>query len=172
MWSKASRGALALALTGAAVWLYLVRGDDRPATAGTFPGFSAPTVVRIDMDRLKVERPRLPLGLRDIFAVVTPSPLPVVMSSREREVRPSPSSSVAPPPILSTTPFNLTFMGVVRVTGGSPVAVLLTAQKEILHGRVGDTLAGRYKIVEIQWESVVVQEILLGHTQTLHVGKR
>ena len=61
-------------------------------------------------------------------------------------------------------------MGVVKAENAPRIAVLMTEQKEILHGREGDVLAGRYKVVQIGLESVKVQEVASGQEQTIRIG--
>jgi hypothetical protein len=168
------RDAQALLLVVAVAALYLVRGHGHPspATAGVVPPSRAPALTRVDLDRLKVDRPLAPLGrIRgSIFATV--SPTPVTILPRDNPVDPPVRPSIPPLPTPSPTSINLKFMGVVTVTDGPRVAVFLTGQKEILHGCVGETLAGRYKIVDLKAESVDIQEIVLGRLQRIRIGGR
>jgi hypothetical protein len=172
---KNRRAMIALALLAAvAVWLLFFRGEDAPV-AGSAPSASrAPQVEEvpwINLDRLKAENPEVALGRRNIFSfgAAPPPPTPVPTEGPEDGV-PPPTMPDTPPPTPPPPAIALKFMGVVNVKNRPRIAVLLTEQKEILHGREGDVVAGRYKIVQIGLESVKVQEVVSGHEQTIRIG--
>lgn len=129
---------------------------------------NAEPVPWIDLDRLKVDRPKLPLGRRDIFQwVATPMPLPVtpVPAAEQTEdpsLTPTPTAPPPPPP-----PLPLKYIGVIQEKGKPKIAVLMSDQKEIMPGHEGDLLAGRYRIVKIGLESVEMEDVTTAQKQTI-----
>jgi hypothetical protein len=175
---KNRRAVIALALLAAvAVWLLFFRGDD-PPVAGSAPattsrsGPAAEDVPWINLDRLKADNPEVALGGRNIFSYgpVPPPPTPEPTEAPPDGGIPPSTMPDTPPPTPPPPAIPLKFMGVVKATNGPRIAVLMTEQKEILHGREGDVLAGRYKVVQIGLESIKVQEVVSGHEQTIRIG--
>jgi len=174
---KNRRALVVLALlTSVAVWLLFFRGSDAPP-AGSAPGAAsgaqrASDVPWINLARLSRENPAVSLGRRNLFVygpVIPPPtvPPPPTDVPPPTEMMPqTPGTPVPPPPVQ----INLKFIGVVKAENGPRIAVLMTEQKEILHGREGDVLAGRYKVVQIGLESVKVQEVVSGQEQTIRIG--
>ena len=64
----------------------------------------------------------------------------------------------------------LTFIGFVESPGIEGRVVVLTDGEDVFHGRVGDVLDGRYRIVGIGLESVDVERIDGRGTQTLRLS--
>jgi hypothetical protein len=144
--------------------------------AGPASRKSAEPVPWINLDRLKADRPVVALGKRrNPFQFVakpepTPPPTPPPPPGSggadgedgSEDEGPSPTPT-APPP----SPLPLRFFGVLEPKGQGKIAVILSEQKEILHGREGEVLGGRYKILKIGHESIDVQEVTTGHTERL-----
>lgn len=167
---------VAALLAGVAVWLWFFRGDTIPAAGGgpvaaTCTAAKGSDIPWINLDRLKAENPAVSLGTRNIFSYGAEAPPPTMPAdpteAPDAAVMSTPSG---PPPTAPPPPIALKFMGVVKAENGPRIAVLMTEQKEILHGREGDVLAGRYKVVQIGLESVKVQEVVSGHEQTIRIG--
>ena len=175
-----NRGALALlaVLIAVAIWFFFFRDSSAPApqAAAARPAAGRKTLelAWINVERLTAENPVVSLGRRNIFEYqATPPPLPPsTMPSEEVAMNTAPPTPPGPTPTPPPPPIQLKFMGVIKAKDGPRIAVLQTEQKEILHGREGDVLAGRYKIVEIKLESIDVQEVGSGHKQTLRIGGR
>jgi hypothetical protein len=172
-------GAL-LAVAVAALYFSL-RSDSPVAPAAA--GASAPSsragsdVPWIQLDRLKVPNPAMPLGHRNIFTYGPAAPVataPPVMTEvpPATDVPPVSLGPITPQPTPPPPPLNLKFMGIAQPDGGPKIALLLTEQKEILHGKEGDTLAGRYRIMKIGIEQVEIEEVTTGQKQTIRIGGR
>ena len=147
-------------------------GTTRAAAAGQGP--RGQEVPWIHLDRVKMrDRPLLPLGAtRNIFNFsVTPPP---AMSNGAGDGEgggphtPTPTAAPdTPTPPTPPPPLPLKYLGLVERKGEPKIAVLLSEQKEILHGREGDLLGGRYRVSKIGIESVDVQDVTTGHIQRL-----
>ncbi len=169
--------ALIVALLGFGVMQWRGATAPVPPRAGAPAGGTRGTVADvpwINLDRVKMQdRPLLPLGgTRNTFAFqVTPPPPPGEGAGPDGATGPNPTPT-APPDLTPTPPtppppLPLKYMGLVEVKGGAKIAVLLSEQKEILQGREGDLLGGRYRIAKIGIESVDVQDVTSGHIQRL-----
>jgi hypothetical protein len=161
---------LALAVVSLAVYEWHISGQPPMGLemgAVKAAGSTEP-VPWIDLERLKVDRPKLPLGRRDIFQwVPRPVPIPVTPVPVEQTVDPAtltPTPTAPPPPL---PPLPLKFIGMFQEKGKPKIAVLMSEQKEIMPGHEGDLLAGRYRIVKIGLESVDVEDVTTGQKQTI-----
>lgn len=177
---KDKRGLIVLvALVALAVWLLFFRDSGTPAVSSNSPAASArpagSAVPWINLERLDSKRPAVALGMRDVFKYgvrPAPTPLPAPPPGDETPtpyVPPTPMPTPMPTPV---PPMPLKFSGVVKQKTGPKIAILVTEQKEILYGREGETLAGRYRIVNIGLESIKVQDVTSGHEQTIRIGGR
>ena len=164
-------------LIAAAMWWIFFRGESvpaaGPASRPTARTSAANDVPWINLDRLKKEEAEeVTLGRRNIFEYrrMTPPPTPEPPERPPIEMAPPPMTPSGPPPTPVPPPPTLKFMGVAKAEDGPKIAVLMTEQKEILHGREGDVLAGRYKVVKIGLESVEIQEMTSGQKHTIRIG--
>jgi hypothetical protein len=165
-----------LLLATIAVWLLFFRGSDSPAVgAGSIP--TTPRSVTNDvpwihLERLKETGPGVELGRkRSVFEYkVVPPPVPVTRPPVAVVAQETPEQPMTPPPTPPPPPPNIKFMGVVNAENGPKIAVILTEQKEPLHGREGDVLAGRFKIVKIGLETLEIQDIASGQKHTIRIG--
>jgi hypothetical protein len=161
---------LALILAGG---IYLWRDSGLPPAVGAFAApapASGAKVAWVDLDRLKVERPTIVLGKRNIFGTVPPTPPPTPPPDPNvTPETPAPVTPTPPTPTPSPPPITLKFIGLVakETSKGSKIAILLSEQKEILHGREGDLLAGRYRIVKIGIESIDIEDVTTSNTQRI-----
>jgi hypothetical protein len=143
--------------------------------AGAAPraGAAPQPVPWINLDRLKAERPNVALGKkRNPFQFKqAPTPPPPVQTPEPVDDDPDgaggPDGPVPTPTAPPIPPLPLRFFGVLEPKGQGKIAVILSEQKEILHGREGEVLGGRYKILKIGHESLDIQEVTTGHTERL-----
>jgi hypothetical protein len=163
---------VALLFSGGA---YLWRASEQPLPEVGVPAAAAAgnaKIARIGLERLSEERPLVELGRRNPFkekptAPPTPPPTP----TRDPNA-PTPTDTPPPPPPPTPTdppppPIPLKYIGLVEPGSKKKVAVLLSDQKEILHGREGDVVAGRYRIVKIGIESIDIEDMTVSNTQRI-----
>jgi hypothetical protein len=138
-------------------------------------GAKAEQIPWIDLDRAKSsgEAPPLSRQKRNIFQFVMSAPPPSVadnggMPGMDPNApppadTPEPTPTPEPPP----PPMAIKFIGLLEPKGKSKIAVLMSEQKEVMHGREGDVLGGRYRIVKIGLESVDMQDVTTGQSQRI-----
>lgn len=125
----------------------------RGAQQTSKPGAIAP-VASVKLDRLTAarqgpsERERNPFRYQP--KVVPPPPKPVVVSTPDLTEAPRPAVPTGPPP---PPPIPLKFLGFVVRENGEKWAVLSDGKAQ-MHGREGDIVDGRYRIVKIGAESI------------------
>jgi hypothetical protein len=66
----------------------------------------------------------------------------------------------------------MTYIGNVQSPTGLQVAVFLTDKKTVLHGRVGEVVGSRVRVVKIGLESVDVEDLTSGRSQRLALAKK
>jgi hypothetical protein len=127
----------------------------------------------IDLDRVKQSSEAPPLGKRNPFIfVAVPQANPNQGGGPGDPAMPPPVDTPEPEPLTPTPtappePMLIKFIGLLQPEGGAKIAVLLSEQKEILHGREGDLLGGRYRIVKIGLESIDMQDVTTGQSQKI-----
>jgi hypothetical protein len=140
------------------------------------PGDRLSGIAWIQLDRLDLQnRPVLDLGNRDPFRFKpTPPPAPPPGMREDPngagympEGTPIPTDPPTPTPPTPPPPLPLKFIGMFEPKGKPKIAVLLSEQKEIMHGREGDLLGGRYRIQKIGLESVDVQDVTTSQVERL-----
>ncbi len=124
----------------------------RGAQQTTKPGAIAP-VAPVKLDVLTAERQGPSEKQRNPFRyqpkVEPPPPKPVAAPTPEVEAPKLPDRTGPPPP----PPIPLKFIGILERANGEKWAVLSDG-KVTMHGRDGDIVDGRYKIVKIGAESI------------------
>ena len=146
----------------------------QPADAGarTFP--------RLRLDRLVAERPRPPESARNPFRfgptteITTRRTPPHALPPGAHE-SPSggshPGTAAAPAtagpdaPAADATPLRL--IGVVEPPGSTGPVAVLTDERGVYHGGVGDAVEGRYRILSITQTSVELTDLMRGARITL-----
>jgi len=108
----------------------------------------------IGRDPSRLPEPPAPPPPPPTMAVATPAPLPV------------PTGPPPPPPL------NLTYLGNLQNNKGLKVAVFLTDKKVILHGREGEIVGSRVRVVKINIESVDVEDLSSGRGQRLALPRK
>jgi hypothetical protein len=162
--------ALLVLMAGVAVTaLTLGLGGDNPAETGAGPsnragqgaGQAVPDVPVVDLrlERLHEAREDLPESNRDPFRFRPAAPPPPPPRSaagpppgpRAPEFMPSPVPAGPPPP----PPIAIKFFGL-AVVGGQRVAAFRDERGNIFHGKEGDIIEGRYRILRIGTDSAEV----------------
>jgi hypothetical protein len=166
-------GGLVLALIAV---LWLRRGADTPGPAGPPAGASntqarragTPADLDVRLDALKAERAAPETIERNPFrfearrnpAEEERRPPPA------REPAPVPQEPAGPPP---PPPIPLKFIGIIESPGAGRMAAL-TDGRHVFHGRVGDIIEGRYRIVRIGVESIVLEYVDGSSQQTIRLS--
>jgi hypothetical protein len=113
----------------------------------------SPTAPAVHLDALNAERPKPGETERNLFrfkakaaprpqpAPVAPAPTPVAM----------PTGPPPPPPV---PPIQLKFIGIVEATEHSQRIAVLSDEHGVYHGREGDIIEGRYRVIRVGVESV------------------
>lgn len=127
-----------------------------PSTAGRRSNAGAPAtaVEAVHLDALSASRAKPDEGTRDPFRFNAPPPAPpkpVTPPAGQGAVTPGSPMALATPP--GPPPMQLKFIGILKPTSTSPIAVL-TDGKNVFYGREGETIEGRYRIERIGVESV------------------
>ena len=159
----------AVAVAALLTWWLRHKG---PAAVSTRSAAVDPTpepVPLIDLERLPHERPKLRIGLRDIFAFGPPPTLPPTAQPANPPPTPDPQEALipTPPPGPRLPPLTLKYIGSVENGRGARVAVLLTDRNELLTGQAGEVVANRYKIAKIGLESVDIEEVGTGQVKRI-----
>lgn len=83
--------------------------------------------------------------------------------------RPRPPVEVAPPAPSGPPPIPLKFTGIIESKTAGRIAAL-TDCKNVFQGREGDIIEGRYRIVRIGVESIVLEDVTTGSEQTIRLS--
>jgi hypothetical protein len=102
-------------------------------------------------------------GRRNIFRMEAPPPPPVAIPTPIAPVRMEPTGPPPPPP---PPPITLKFFGFASRPGESK-KVFLSEGDEVFVAREGDIVDRRYKIVQINNASVLVEDVLNNNRQTI-----
>jgi hypothetical protein len=105
----------------------------------------------VKLAALAAARPEPEGAARNPFRLKPPPPPPAPV--RPAATAENPDQPPAPPP---PPPITLKFIGLVNAGGSVGKIAVLTSGTDVFYGREGDIIDGRYKIVSIGAESVVV----------------
>jgi hypothetical protein len=123
----------------------------RPTTGGPGgpPGSTAPDV---HLDALEGGRPKPVATERDLFRFKPkpPPPPPPPRTTKPAET-PVPTGPPPPPPL---PPIALKFIGVLEAPERPGRIAILSDGRDVFHGREGDIIEGRYRILKIGAESI------------------
>ena len=161
----------------AAAWLVLRPAAPTPARPGQAAArrgrtsAGADEIPRIDLARLdsldKLEKIVAATGERDPGEYPSqPAPPHAPMPGPA----PMPVATPAPGPPLPPA-LNMTYLGNLE-KAGLKVAVFLTEKKIVLHGREGDVVGSRMRVVKIGLESVDVEDLTSGRGQRMALPKK
>jgi len=96
-----------------------------------------------------------------------PAPGPVTPRPAEPVAPPMPTGPPPPPPI---PPIPFKFIGILEVPGQSRRVAILSDPRGVYHGREGDIIEGRYRILKIGTESVEMAEVDGRGRQTIRLS--
>lgn len=143
-------------------------GAARPRASNGQTGVR-PESLNVELDRLNAPPPP-PSAERNPFRF-EPKPLPAPMSMPysgggapgARGARPD---SAQPPGPLGPPPIPLKFIGILDAPGAGKIAALSDG-RNVFNGREGDIIDGRYRIVHIGVESIVLERVDGSGRQTI-----
>jgi hypothetical protein len=124
----------------------------------------------VRLEALEAERPAPADGGRNLFEFkkeAPPPPPPTVPVPMPRIDQPPPRPGPPPPPPVA--PIALKFIGIIEQPDQSKIAVLSDA-RGVYHGREGETIEGRYRILKIGTESVEIAQINGQGRQTIRLS--
>jgi hypothetical protein len=168
--------ALLLVVLIGALYSALVPTDQNPAPSsnGNSPsGRSAGTATRVEapdvrLEALQDERARPTAGERNLFQFgARRAPAPAASASRLPAPPPMPTGLPTAP---SVPPITLKFIGVVETTEHSQTYAVLRDDRGVYHGREGDIIEGRYRILRIGAESIDLAYVDGRGRQTIRLG--
>jgi hypothetical protein len=159
-----------------AAWLALRPGPTAPASRAPAAGrrgrgtATAEEIPRIDLARIdslaKLERIEPPdRSWSEFPAPPPPPPAPPVPETTPMPVA-APAGTPPPPPL------NMTYLGNLENQKGLKVAVFLTDKKVVLHGREGEVVGSRVRVVKIGLESVDVEDLGSGRSQRMALPRK
>ena len=134
--------------------------NPRTQTRAKTPETVQPSDLDVRLEELRQPRPDAQGGARNPFRFYVPPPPPPVASSgrggRGGGVEPplstAPVVPAGPPP---PPPIPLKFIGTLETRGGTIAA--FSDCRTTMHGKEGDIIDGRYRLVHIGVESVVIE---------------
>jgi hypothetical protein len=137
-------------------------GAQRPAQpradAAQAKGAVKPTTLDVHLEALEAERPATAKNERNPFRF-KPAPAPPPAAAKPAEpVAPVPAGPPPPPP---PPPITVKFIGVLDRADGSRLALFTdcSAGRHQSYAREGGTVDGRYKLVKIGRESVIIEHL-------------
>jgi hypothetical protein len=156
-----------------------------PGTAASAPAVSSRGAARtsggdaqeelapdVHLEALQQVRPKPGDVDRNLFRFKSkpappPAPSPVTPRPAEQAPPPTPIGPPPPPPI---PPIPFKFIGVLEVPGQSQRVAILSDPRGVYHGREGDIIEGRYRILKIGIESVEMAEVDGRGRQTIRLS--
>jgi hypothetical protein len=132
-----------------------------PVVAAQQGGQAAPPPVPpVKLDSLTPDRPGPSDTARNPFRYQpkAPPPRPVVSDAPPQPTISEPARPVVPPGPPPPPPIPLKFIGLLERANGVKWAVLSDG-KNVMHGREGDIVEGRYRIVKIGTESIELTHV-------------
>lgn len=139
--------------------------------AGRTPGGSVRAVEAPDVHLEALDRARVKpeAGERNLFrfrarAAAAPD------AARVSRLPPPVPVAAGPPPAPTVPPIALKFIGVVEATEKSQTYAVLRDDRGVYHGREGDIIEGRYRILRIGAESIDLAYVDGRGRQTIRLG--
>lgn len=132
------------------------------------PAVTAPDV---HLRELEDEKPKPASGERNLFRFrpKAPPPPPPRAVGPEQSVNPTPAPT-GPPPPPPPAPIALKFIGILESSGQPEKIAILSDGRSVFHGREGDIIEGRYRIVRIGVESIEMAHLDGRGRQTIRLS--
>jgi hypothetical protein len=156
-------------------------GQNRPRDPGTAPGADPAVPPPLGIDDMTAQRVA-PANRRDLFRFGSAAPAPEDVDAGdpgEADPRPAPRSTEGEPepaqPALEPAgpppppPIPLRYVGYAETPGSGKVAALSDG-RFTYHGREGDVIEGRWRVVQIGVESLVIESVDGTGRQTLRLA--
>lgn len=136
---------------------------------GTTAPEAAPDV---HLEALEAERPAPSGSERNLFRFGRRTPAPGSGAASSAEINDAPPPGpFATPPVAAAAGIPLKFIGIVeRTEHGDKIAILSDGRGVPFHGREGDVVAGRYRILRIGAESIEMANLDGGGRQTIRLS--
>jgi hypothetical protein len=133
------------------------RAQPRASTKTAENGPVDPEELKVQLEALKAPRPEPGEGERNPFRFYQrpPPPLPPAPPAPKATAPPEDIQPIGPPPPPPLPPIPMKFIGTVEGRGVGKIAAFSDC-KRTFYGREGDIVDGRYKLVKIGVESVVM----------------
>ena len=144
-----------------------------PGAARTSRGGAQELAPDVDLESLQRERPKPGDVDRNLFrfkARPAPPPGPVATRPAEPTLPPQPSGPPLAPPVAPVPPIPFKFIGILEVPGQSRKVAILSDPRGVYHGREGDIIEGRYRILKIGTESIEMAEVDGRGRQTIRLS--
>jgi hypothetical protein len=170
------RLAVLLALLGATILFGMVQWSASPGASGQAgaaapprgaapaggpagtAGQSAGSIPDVRVEELGTSRAEPVPGGRNPFRLAPTAPPPAPAPVAPVRPTPAPGPSLPPPPP-PPAPIGLKFIGMVNLSGGRGKLAVLSDGRFVYHGREGDIVEGRYRIVRIGDESIELEHM-------------
>lgn len=144
------------------------RASGGPVRAGTaVKNIEAPDV---RLEALEAERAKPAAGERNLFEFGERRSATVAPTADRLPRLPPPPVAAGPPPAPAVPPIMLKFIGVVEATEKSQTYAVLRDDRGVYHGREGDIVEGRYRILRIGAESIELAYVDGRGRQTIRLG--
>lgn len=134
----------------------------RPDPSGKPGGPIDPAVLDVHLEVLEAERPAATEAQRNPFRFRPPPAPPAPPVERTPAPAPmTPPGAIAPPPPPPPPPITVKFIGLIDRADGSRLAVFTdcSAGRRQTQAREGGTVDGRYRLVKIGRESVIIEHL-------------
>jgi hypothetical protein len=124
----------------------------------------------VRLEALEHERIKPTAGERNLFRFRAASTEAPVRAPGPATLPTPPPLPAGPPPPPALAPITLKFIGVVEATEKSQTYAVLRDDRGVYHGREGDIIEGRYRILRIGAESVDLAYVDGRGRQTIRLG--
>ncbi len=141
---------------------------ERPATARPAPSEPDRQVADVGLVQLSDPQPAPVDSGRNPFRFAAPRPDPSMQELPPHPVDAFPEAVPLPPP--GPPPIPLKFIGMVDGSAQTARLAVLSDGRNVFHGREGDIIDGRYRIVRIGVESIEMSYLDGGGRQTIRLS--
>ena len=126
----------------------------------------------VHLEALQRERPKPGDVDRNLFRFKSKPPPPPSVPATPRPTEPAsgPPVPLGPPPPPTASPIPFKFIGILEVPGQSRRVAILSDPRGVYHGREGDIIEGRYRILKIGTESIEMAEVDGRGRQTIRLS--